>query len=250
MKRFSLRLSLISAWLRLASPLMTLMKSKTTRRSQPITRSRLRRPTSKSITTVRLPRSARPVAKAAAVVVLPTPPLPDVTTTTLPKAPSLLACMNRLPLAPARQDRQPVVDQRHLRRVIAMLRRNRLGDEIAAGDRHQLRGEALGEDAGVLVAGGAGDGSAAQGAVDMDVAVGDELGAGAHCRNNDEIAALGIDLHPRAHGLGDEPRAWALGRRAARSGAGGAGAERRQIDRLRRTQLQRARILHPHPRPA
>src|SRR3712207_7528862 len=38
--------------------------------------------TSKSITTVRLPRCARPVAKAALVVDLPTPPLPDVTTIT------------------------------------------------------------------------------------------------------------------------------------------------------------------------
>src|SRR5262252_7204338 len=64
---------------------MTLMKSNTTRRSHPITRSRLRNPTSKSMTTVRLPRSARPAAIAAADVVLPTPPLPDVSTMSLAK---------------------------------------------------------------------------------------------------------------------------------------------------------------------
>src|SRR5260221_13123028 len=64
---------------------MTLMKSKTTRRSQPMMRSRLRNPTSKSMTTVFLPRWASPVANAAAVVVLPTPPLPEVTTTTCAK---------------------------------------------------------------------------------------------------------------------------------------------------------------------
>jgi hypothetical protein len=49
-------------------------------------RSRLRRPTSKSITAVFLPASARPDAKLALVVVLPTPPLPEVTTTILAMA--------------------------------------------------------------------------------------------------------------------------------------------------------------------
>ena len=43
-------------------------------------RSRLRKPTSKSITAVLWPRNASPEAKLALVVVLPTPPLPDVTT--------------------------------------------------------------------------------------------------------------------------------------------------------------------------
>ena len=62
---------------------MTLIRSYTTRRSQPMMRSRLRRPTSKSMTTVLCPRRAKPVEKLALVVVLPTPPLPDVTTTIL-----------------------------------------------------------------------------------------------------------------------------------------------------------------------
>src|SRR6187399_1982403 len=48
-----------------------------------MTRSRLRRPTSKSIATVLRPCWARPVATLALVVVLPTPPLPEVMTTTL-----------------------------------------------------------------------------------------------------------------------------------------------------------------------
>ena len=46
---------------------------------------------------------------------------------------------------------------------------------------------------------GAGERAAAQRAVDMDVAVGDELGAGADRRGHDEIGAAGIDLRPRAH---------------------------------------------------
>src|SRR3954462_4072847 len=80
----------MSAWLRLASLWMTLMRSYTTRRSQPMIRSRLRRPTSKSITAVLWPRMARPEAKLALEVVLPTPPLPDVTTMIFAKRYSLL----------------------------------------------------------------------------------------------------------------------------------------------------------------
>ena len=52
---FSSRLSRISACASLASPCTTLMRSNTTRRSAPITRSRLRRPTSKSTTATFLP---------------------------------------------------------------------------------------------------------------------------------------------------------------------------------------------------
>ena len=43
-------------------------------------RSRLRRPTSKSMTATFLPRLASPTASEALEVVLPTPPLPEVTT--------------------------------------------------------------------------------------------------------------------------------------------------------------------------
>src|SRR5665213_83399 len=43
-------------------------------------RSRLRKPTSKSMTATFLPRLASPTASEALVVVLPTPPLPEVTT--------------------------------------------------------------------------------------------------------------------------------------------------------------------------
>ncbi len=45
-------------------------------------KSRLRRPTSKSKTAVLKPLRAIPVAIAADEVVLPTPPLPEVTTIT------------------------------------------------------------------------------------------------------------------------------------------------------------------------
>src|SRR4029079_10191379 len=61
---------------------ITLMKSNTTRRSAPMTRSRLRNPTSKSTTATVLPDWASAAPRAAVDVVLPTPPLPDVTTRT------------------------------------------------------------------------------------------------------------------------------------------------------------------------
>src|ERR1700729_963767 len=81
--KFSSRLSRISACCSFATPCTTLIRSNTTRRSAPSTRSRLRRPTSKSITTTRWPICASAAPSAAVDVVLPTPPLPDVTTRTL-----------------------------------------------------------------------------------------------------------------------------------------------------------------------
>src|ERR1700681_4315111 len=66
----------------LAVPWTTLIRSNTTRRSAPMTRSRLRRPTSKSTTTTFCPAWASAAPSAAVEVVLPTPPLPDVTTIT------------------------------------------------------------------------------------------------------------------------------------------------------------------------
>src|SRR5271167_4516794 len=81
--KFSRRLSRMRACERFAMPCTTLMKSKTTRRSAPSTRSRLRRPTSKSTTTTFSPICASAAPNAAVEVVLPTPPLPEVTTRTL-----------------------------------------------------------------------------------------------------------------------------------------------------------------------
>src|ERR1700731_847256 len=81
--RVSNRLSRISACGSFAMPCTTLMRSNTTRRSAPITRSRLRNPMSKSTTTTFFPVCASPAPMAAVEVVFPTPPLPDVTTSTL-----------------------------------------------------------------------------------------------------------------------------------------------------------------------
>src|SRR3981081_771086 len=81
--KFSNRLSRMRACESFATPCTTLMRSNTTRRSAPITRSRLRRPTSKSMTATFSPICASAAPSAAVEVVFPTPPFPDVTTKTL-----------------------------------------------------------------------------------------------------------------------------------------------------------------------
>src|SRR5260370_22049777 len=111
---------------------MTLMKSKTTRRSQPKMRSRLRKPTSKSMTTVFLPRWASPVANAAAVVVLPTPPLPEVTTTTCAKRSLLIT--NRA--SAASQDDDALLLEHDLHALSDIRARDIFMDAVTAGDDH------------------------------------------------------------------------------------------------------------------
>src|SRR3982751_1133224 len=171
--RLSHCLSLISAWLRLASPLITLIRSYTTRRSQPMIKWRLRRPTSKSMTAVLWPRSARPDEKLALVVVLPTPPLPEVTTT--------IFAMEVRSLELERSHHEDAVDEPHLGGLAGDLPgQRRLHRAVDAGDGDQFGFEAGGEDARLGVAARAGDGLAAQRAVDVHVAVGDHLGAGVH----------------------------------------------------------------------
>src|SRR5439155_15727975 len=171
------------------------MKSNTTRRSQPMIRSRLRSPTSKSMTTVLWPRNASPAPKAAALVVLPTPPLPDVMTTTLAKIPppphlcdrpcrsaalfSGATAARRNPYCKKQGlssgDGQPVLNQRDLNRESALLRRQLFADQIMPGDADQFGLQPRAEDPRRDIAAGAGQGPAAQGAVDVDIAVGDQL---------------------------------------------------------------------------
>src|SRR5512139_308065 len=96
-------------------------------------RSRLRRPTSKSMTAVLCPRCARPAAKLALVVVLPTPPLPDVITMIVATCVLLSARMlgvlantarpRRSRCGRERRNDEPVAIQRHLRRLVTDVRR-------------------------------------------------------------------------------------------------------------------------------
>ena len=55
-------------------------------------------------------------------------------------------------------------------------------------------------------------GEAAQGRVDVDIAVGDHFRAGADHGQHDQIAALGVDLLAGAHGTVDDHGAGGRGR--------------------------------------
>src|SRR2546423_8091506 len=119
------------------------MKSNTTRPAQPIPGWWWPRPASPPTTAAWGGRLAPPAAIAAEVVVLPTPPLPEVTTMTCPGF--LLAMLAKRSSsssptdagagsAQARQNAQLIVDERDLRRLLVIFRPDRLADEIAPGD--------------------------------------------------------------------------------------------------------------------
>src|ERR1700741_4778762 len=133
-QRFSSRLSRISACGSLATPCTTLMRSNPTRRSAPITRSRLRRPTSKSTTTTLCPACASAAPIAAVVVVLPTPPLPDVTTSTFAISYLLLHFTNSIESGGV--DDLPVAPRLH--GAAAQLLVEFFGGLVVAVDREQL----------------------------------------------------------------------------------------------------------------
>src|SRR5207342_570027 len=212
-----------------------LTKSYTTRRSQPMIRSRLRRPTSKSMTATLWPRRARPQATLALDVVFPTPPLPEVTTMisakfSLPSPvrrrgapfffwraflkPGLVArvlvvalCTTKTRRAgPAmhesvkRGDLQVLALQPDLHGLAAQFLRDVFQDLVAARDRDEFGVELATEDARLLPALRASQGAAAQGTIDVDGAVGHHLGAGADGGQYAQVAVGGIDLLAGAHG--------------------------------------------------
>src|SRR6516162_5517928 len=156
-KRFSSLLSRTSAWGSLASPWATLIRSYTTRRSAPMTRSRLRKPTSKSTTATLWFSLANAAPIAAVDVVLPTPPLPEVTTTTLDISSSLS-------IKPC--DLDGVVLEPGLDGLAAHIRVDLVRGDVEAADHQELGLEAAAEDAGARLAIGARHGAAAQAAID------------------------------------------------------------------------------------
>src|SRR3954468_7852639 len=152
-------------------------------------RSRLRRPTSKSITAVLCPRSASPLAKLALVVVLPTPPLPEVTTTVL-----VIASPSKELLLLEGIEHQPVSlgirDQPHLRRLAPYRRElRRFAGPIQARDGNQLCLHAEREDPCLAITARPRDGAAAERRVHVDVPVRDHFRAGVHHREHHQVSA-------------------------------------------------------------
>ena len=106
-----------------------------------------------------------------------------------------------------RLDAQAVAVQPHHRRAARHLGGQRhVGGAVDAGDGQQLGFHRGGEDARLGVALGAGERAAAQRRVDMDVAVGDDLGAVAHQRQHHQVAVARVDLLARAQRPVDDHR--------------------------------------------
>src|SRR5882724_3536934 len=190
--RFSRRLSRISACWSLATPCTTLMRSNTTRRSAPITRSRLRRPTSKSTTTTLSPFWASAAPSAAVVVVLPTPPLPDVTTRTL----AIDVLLSRLI---QRGNFHGVALQPGLSRPVAQRRVDFFCGLVITIDGEKLRLDLLAIDSRGRIAVDAGHRPAAQRAVDVDRSAGDDLGPRADRAQHGDVALGKDDRLSRTH---------------------------------------------------
>src|SRR4051812_3138345 len=191
-QRFSSRLSRIKACGSLATPWTTLMRSKTTRRSAPITRSRLRRPTSKSTTTTFCPFWASAAPSAAVVVVFPTPPLPEVTTRTL-------AIRDLLSRLIQRGNFHGVALQPGLRRTVAERDVDFFCSLVVAVDGEQFRLDPLAVDPRMGIAVDAGHRAATQRAVDVDRSAGDDLRAGANRAEHGDIAFHEDDRLARPH---------------------------------------------------
>src|SRR3954447_14291474 len=180
-QRFSSRLSRIKACGSFATPCTTLTRSYTTRRSAPITRSRLRKPTSKSTTTTFSPRCASAAPSAAVVVVLPPPPLPDVTTSTLAISQISFWSVQR-------SNSHGVALEPGLSRLAAQGRVDIVGGLVKTIDCKQFGLDLLTIDACARVAVHARHGTAAQRAVDVNGAAGNDLGAGADRTQNGDVA--------------------------------------------------------------
>src|SRR6185369_17062299 len=153
-------------------------------------RSRLRRPMSKSMTATFLPRLARPTAMLALVVVLPTPPLPDVTT------------MNSVKIVSPFFQNQLLAVEPGLRGPAAQVGGNVFEHTIVTGNRNELCLEIQAVDARTHVALRAGQGAPAQARVAVNRAVGDHFGAVADRRGEHEITSARVDLLAGPHGVG------------------------------------------------
>src|SRR5215211_4158249 len=229
--RVSMRLSRMSACSSFASPLITLIRSNTTRRSAPMIRSRLRRPTSKSIMATFWPLCASAAPSAAVDVVFPTPPLPDVTTSTL----AIVALLSRLI---QRGDSHDLALQPGLRRPVAKRGVDFFRGLVVAIDGEQLRLDFLAVDPRGRIAVDSGHRPAAQRSVDVDRPAGDDLRAGSDRTQHGDVAFGKDDRLARAHRSFEQQRVdlrlgFALFERLGpRDHAGASAAQQRRHVRL------------------
>src|SRR5215218_10279773 len=149
-----------------------------------MTRSRLRRPTSKSTTTTFCPPCANAAPRAAVEVVFPTPPLPDVTTRTF----AILAPRESFTASALGSHPNCVAFKPGLRGPPEHIRRDVVGCFVMAVDGQKLGFELAAEDARLPVARRARDRSPAQGAVDVDRPARHDLCPGADRADDGQVA--------------------------------------------------------------
>src|SRR5258705_6402190 len=146
-----------------------------------MTRSRLRRPTSKSTTTTFSPNCASAAPSAAVEVVFPTPPLPDVTTNTLAIVASFCRLIERC-------NSHDLAVEPCLGRPVAQHGADVFSSLVVAVDCQQLGFDFLTVNPRGRIAADARHRSAAKRAVDMNRAAGDNLGAGTNRTEHRHIA--------------------------------------------------------------
>src|SRR5262245_29330490 len=117
-------------------------------------------------------------------VVLPTPPLPDVTTSTCACAIGAPYCTSSV----ERRDEHHVAFEPGLDRLAAQFRFDVVSRAVEAADREQLGLDLAAEDASAFIAVGACEGAAAQRAVGVDRAAGDHFRAGGDRAEHGDVA--------------------------------------------------------------
>src|SRR5690606_1869559 len=150
-----------------------------------MTRSRLRRPTSKSTTTTFSPPRARAAPSAAAEVVLPTPPLPDVTTITLP---IYLSCCGPSSVSAQNCRPQRVALQPGLHRPPPEVRLHVLRRQVEPVDGHQFGLQPAAEDARGAVAVRTGERPPPERPIDVDRSACDDFSPGCHGSDDGDVS--------------------------------------------------------------
>ena len=196
-----MRLSRISACESLATPCVTLTRSNTTRRSAPMTRSRLRRPTSKSMSDHLLAGLRQRRAESGS--------RGRLADASLARGDDHYLAHVRVSSAVQLRARDPdhAVVEKGLHRPAARGWFHVFGGAIPAVHRQKLGFVLPAEDARLGVAGRAGKGASAQRAVDMDGPAGEDLGTGADRAEHDHVAMRVIDRLAGADRRVDDQRA-------------------------------------------
>src|SRR5208283_3039427 len=161
-------------------------------------RSRLRKPTSKSTTATLWPSKAKAAPRAAVDVVLPTPPLPDVTTIILDMFPR--------PLSVEPSDSDVIQFEPSLNGLPAHIGSDLVRGQIDPRNRQELRLQATAKNARLRLALGSCKGAPAERAVNVNGTAGDDICSRSDRANYGHVALKVLNSLTRPHGRIDHER--------------------------------------------